>query len=623
MPKAVTAIDITSEGKRLFIASDKLYLMTLSDQSYTSIESLRMPATDIAADRSGVFGASIRGKAITYYNLNSGKATLTFDAPAEAYAISINNAAQSVCVGGKDGVVRCYSIYGGELLKEYNAKIGEIRDLAVSSNSMIVGGSNGAALIRGDGTVVELARHTDAVNAVSSTPDGKFAVSGGDDTVPVMWELASVRAENSPVNPPMPITAVLVDPYFRYIATAGRIIGDMGGMLNIQYTSKKSEVRNVYPFRDATLTMTPNGYVDGVGLFGKYITYTEGAKVYKFNDVAPTVHQPLRMGYAMPMPKITNAPTAVQTAKPITVDTTPPIISTNERGFQAVTDDEIRTISGTITDESGVAWAKVDGRPFPLKAGGVYSIEVTVPKSGKRIVISAADSYGNATERVITLSSDQQNDGKNRKVALLIGINRYKYLTALKTPEYDVRALSEVLSNNYGYEISTLIGSAATRDAIMGELNRFRRTLTTGDKLIIYYAGHGQLDKDTKEAYWQPYDALTDDDTAWIPTSQLAKNLVAYDASDILVIADSCYSGALSYKPTMSNDVRMFIASGGEEPVADGGKDGHSIFSNALLSALNGDITADTLFQNVAKEMAGKAKQRPTYLKLSGEEFRF
>ena len=56
-----------------------------------------------------------------------------------------------------------------------------------------------------------------------------------------------------------------------------------------------------------------------------------------------------------------------------------------------------------------------------------------------------------------------------------------------------------------------------------------------------------------------------------------------------LIIADSCYSGALAQaQPTRSRDKRsrIVISSGGMEPVVDSANGQHSIFTTALLEVL-------------------------------------
>jgi hypothetical protein len=69
---------------------------------------------------------------------------------------------------------------------------------------------------------------------------------------------------------------------------------------------------------------------------------------------------------------------------------------------------------------------------------------------------------------------------------------------------------------------------------------------------------------------------------------------------------------------------RNIMASGGVEPVADGGPDGHSIFAAVILQSLlemNGDqFTAGSLFQKVVVRVAGRSQQTPQYSAIVNSE---
>ncbi|MDR0453990.1 MAG: caspase family protein [Deferribacteraceae bacterium] len=627
LPGRISDIAVTGEGKFLLAASDKVYIISLTDNSLRVVDAPR--ASVVAADYAGLRGAGVSGYTITYYNLESGRRALSFRAPSEVYACAIDSPAGMFYAAGKDGAVRAYTMPGGNLSWEYQAKIGVIRSLAVSSDKIIVGGDNGVRIFSRSGKdIKELVRHTDTVRTVSITPDGRFAVTGGDDGVPVVWDTVSYRADNVVTELKLPVNAAAVDPYFRYVAVTGSAAGEMGGNFTIQYTANKHEVRRVYIFRDATLTLNGAGYVSGAGTFGKYLSYKEGSRKYTFGEISGTVHKPEKLHYNMPIPKISQ-PTDHAEGKSfstgkllpsiVSVDTTPPVISINERGFQSVSEDEIKVIEGRITDESGVAWAKTDEKPLKLDHDGNFRIETVVPEGGKSITISAADVYGNVAVKTVALGAGTvKNVMKSAKVALLIGVNRYKHLPALRTPEYGVKILGELLRSRYGYEVIQLTGANATRDGIMSEINRLRKTMGKGSSFILYYAGHGYLDNQTGNPYWQPYDADPGEDTRWILTSQITSALAAYAAGQILIISDSCYSGNASGYIKGGENLRVVISAGGNEPVADTGAQGHSVFTAAVINALKQEPRdSEKLFEFIKTAMG--IRQTPRYEKLSGE----
>ncbi|RWX50962.1 Caspase domain-containing protein, partial [Candidatus Electrothrix marina] len=126
--------------------------------------------------------------------------------------------------------------------------------------------------------------------------------------------------------------------------------------------------------------------------------------------------------------------------------------------------------------------------------------------------------------------------------ALVIGNQNYKYLTPLKTPLADAEAVAEVLQNRYGFEVELVLDG--DRKEIMRAFSTLRKTMTSEkDNLLIYYAGHGYLDRLSGVGYWQPVDAEQDNDIDWIPTSRVTNLLKVIQARHALIVADSCYSG--------------------------------------------------------------------------------
>lgn len=220
--------------------------------------------------------------------------------------------------------------------------------------------------------------------------------------------------------------------------------------------------------------------------------------------------------------------------------------------------------------------------------------------------------------------------------ALLIGNNRYRHLPKLVSAEADVEEVSKVLEDRYGFE--TTILEDASRDDVLLALERYRRTLTEGDNLLIYYAGHGWLDEDADEGYWLPVDAQEDSAVNWIPNATLTSSFKAIRAKHVLVVADSCYSGKLTrgirvqgarppdYLTRMAEKrARMVISSGGLEPVLDGGGGGHSVFAAAFLSALRenrGVLDTTSLFSRIRRDVMLHADQTPELadIRKSGHE---
>jgi hypothetical protein len=187
--------------------------------------------------------------------------------------------------------------------------------------------------------------------------------------------------------------------------------------------------------------------------------------------------------------------------------------------------------------------------------------------------------------------------------ALVIGNDRYASFRPLRTAANDARAVAAVLRERYGFEVTLL--ENATRGQTLAELNRLRQRLTDRDNLLIYYAGHGDLDEQTQQGHWLPVDAQPGAPATWLPNTDLSDILNAIAVRHLLVVADSCYAATLTQSSTgrrepgsgaselvktveglASRRARMVMTSGGIEPVADAAGGAHSAFAQIFVGAL-------------------------------------
>ncbi|HEY3706049.1 MAG TPA: caspase family protein [Terracidiphilus sp.] len=214
--------------------------------------------------------------------------------------------------------------------------------------------------------------------------------------------------------------------------------------------------------------------------------------------------------------------------------------------------------------------------------------------------------------------------------ALVIGNNDYASIGKLTTAVHDAESIAEVLDQKFGFKVHLLRN--ANRSDILSALNEIRRTLDENTNLVIYFAGHGL--RDSGQAYWLPIDATQDSNVNWISAADLADDLRAIRSRHILIISDSCFSGGLArsrgdYEGITPADrsgklnqwftakSRNLMASGGDEPVSDGGPDGHSVFAHALLAQFGSidesPFPARYLSSEVYTQVFGSSLQSPEY----------
>ncbi len=231
------------------------------------------------------------------------------------------------------------------------------------------------------------------------------------------------------------------------------------------------------------------------------------------------------------------------------------------------------------------------------------------------------------------------NLSQYKAYAVLIGNNEYENLGRLYTAANDASTIGGVLSKKYGFEVEILRN--ATRQDILDTLDHLRASLTADHSLLIYYAGHGYLDREIDRGYWQPVDAHPARRSNWISNADITDTLRGIAAKHVLVIADSCYSGALTRGPSrgiavtqrtpsyfqkiMSKKSRTVLASGGLEPVDDGGGGGLSVFARAFRDVLRdntGVLEGTELSVQIKKRVRLNAAQIPQYsnIKFAGHE---
>lgn len=75
-----------------------------------------------------------------------------------------------------------------------------------------------------------------------------------------------------------------------------------------------------------------------------------------------------------------------------------------------------------------------------------------------------------------------------KRVALVVGIERYDHATPLETPASDARAVAEVLG---GLQFETLLGLNLDRRQFDAKLFELREALSPGDVALVFFSGHG------------------------------------------------------------------------------------------------------------------------------------
>ncbi len=300
---------------------------------------------------------------------------------------------------------------------------------------------------------------------------------------------------------------------------------------------------------------------------------------------------------------------------------------------------------GRVEAPAGLLSLVLNQISLSVDKDGFFESTVRVRPTGTPIRLVAIDQQGKRTTRqfmirrgeggasmkraepvVLHTASSGVDFGKYH--ALVIGISAYRHMPRLDTADDDARAISEILRERYDFEVKTLID--ADRYAILSALDEYRRTLGERDNLVIYYAGHGDFDQANDRGFWLPIEAEPENRANWISNQSVTDMVNAMAARHVLIIADSCYSGALTQsalplaaKPGVDQPgwqgllekkrSRTALTSGDLAPVLDGGGGEHSIFADAFLEILraNDDVLGGRdLYESLSTRVTYRARTR-------------
>jgi hypothetical protein len=306
-----------------------------------------------------------------------------------------------------------------------------------------------------------------------------------------------------------------------------------------------------------------------------------------------------------------------------------------------------REVIGKVVAPAGLLSFQVNGKAVAVGDNSLFQVKVPIRSDKTPVEIVAIDRQGRRVVAAFSLITEIPSVSKvngtpvldgarepdlalGNYYALIIGNNQYRHFPSLNTARNDASDAAKLLRERYGFRTTLLLD--ADRYAILSTLNRLRQELTEQDNLLIYYAGHGELDRVNDRGYWLPVDAEPGNNANWISNVDVTDILNAIRAKQVMVVADSCYSGTLSLSsmPRLELGIpeenrnewimtlaqvraRTVLTSGGVKPVPDSAGGNHSVFARAFLDTLNDNrrvLEGHALYRDVLKRVQQR-KLRP------------
>tara|TARA_B100001250_G_scaffold124041_1_gene105409 strand:+ start:762 stop:2645 length:1884 start_codon:yes stop_codon:yes gene_type:complete len=262
----------------------------------------------------------------------------------------------------------------------------------------------------------------------------------------------------------------------------------------------------------------------------------------------------------------------------------------------------------------------------PLHLLDKYGIKISTPDG--EYAINYSDKPIKFVQKLPIQEKDNNIDipkiNFGKYYALVIGNNNYQYWPKLETAVNDAEEIAEILETKYNFEVTLLLNQSHKK--MKNAIFEMREKLTAYDNLLIYYAGHGELDTAEGRGYWLPVDADIKLRAEWINNTFILDQVKATKAKHVIVIVDSCFAGSLTRgaeKISSTNEItklvpkktRIIITSGGNEPVSDGGgENNHSVFAYGLIKTLqeiNQVTLSNNIFPQIREYVLNNSEQTP------------
>jgi hypothetical protein len=239
----------------------------------------------------------------------------------------------------------------------------------------------------------------------------------------------------------------------------------------------------------------------------------------------------------------------------------------------------------------------------------------------------------NVAESTSNLTSNQ-NEGEaqkpinlsnTKKMALVIGNNKYKTISSLMNAVDDARSVADALGR-FGYTVTLKMDQ--NEKEMKTALRVFKNQVNPGDEVVFFYAGHGvQLGLSN---FLLPIDVGADGEDQvkdeGIALQRFLDDMNERKAKFTLAILDACRDnpfktagrnlggGVRGLAPTSAATGQMIIFSAGSgqqalDKVGNSDKSKNGLFTRILIKEMqNSNQTIDRLIKNVRKEVAEIAR---------------
>lgn len=224
-------------------------------------------------------------------------------------------------------------------------------------------------------------------------------------------------------------------------------------------------------------------------------------------------------------------------------------------------------------------------------------------------------------------------------VALIVGISQYRdeSIPAVRYARRDAETMAAYLESVAGVsrtKMKVLLDEGATSSDLTAYVEEWLpRQVGPDTAVFVYYAGHGMPNLSNGKAFLVPYDGHPDFSSKLYPLDRLYERLDQLPSKQVVVMLDSCFSGAtgrsvlpsgarpMGLAPDTAVNVKKAVvlsAASGTQISSDYDDEGHGLFTYFLLKGLrgeadkdgNGTIQVEELYDFVKDQVARVASEK-------------
>ena len=221
-------------------------------------------------------------------------------------------------------------------------------------------------------------------------------------------------------------------------------------------------------------------------------------------------------------------------------------------------------------------------------------------------------------------ASLQPND-----LAIIIGIEGYQNIPKSDFSKSDAGIVKDYLKA-LGFaerNIELITDERATFSGITKSIEAWLPNRVKPDsRVFVYYSGHGAPDPQTGEAYLVPYDGDPNYlSVTGYPLKRLYDNLGKLQVAEVIVVLDSCFSGAggrsvlakgarplvmMTTSIALPQNMAVLSATQGSQISTSSSEKGHGVFTYYFLKALkDGKKTVAEIYEYIKPQVEDEAKQ--------------